>query len=64
MITSNPPVVKPTARYSIKETCTLLGIHRNTLRAKFLSGEIKGVQKKRGQRFVGTEILRFWKSQV
>ena len=27
------PKVDPSSRYSIKQTCELLGVHRNTLRA-------------------------------
>lgn len=64
MITSEQPEVRPAARYTIKETCALLGIHRNTLRSYVNSGYIKSVQNIHGQRFKGTEILRFWNSFV
>lgn len=64
MITSVEPQVNPTERYTISQTCTLLGIHRNTLRSYVNAGYIKSIQKIHGQRFKGTEILRFWNSFV
>lgn len=64
MVTSIQPNIDPTARYTISETCELLGIHRNTLRSYVNAGYIKTVQKIHGQRFKGSEILRFWNSFV
>ncbi len=64
MITSVRPNVNATAKYTIKETCTLLGIHRNTLRSYVNAGYIKSTLKTHGQRFKGSEILRFWNSFV
>lgn len=64
MITSIEPSVNPTARYTINETCSILGIHRNTLRAYVNAGYIRTTAKVHGQRFKGTEILRFWKAFV
>ncbi len=64
MITSVEPQVNPTERYTISQTCNLLGIHRNTLRSYVNAGYIKSIQKIHGQRFKGTEILRFWNSFV
>lgn len=64
MITSVEPQVNPTERYTISQTCILLGIHRNTLRSYVNAGYIKSIQKIHGQRFKGTEILRFWNSFV
>ncbi len=64
MITSVEPRVNPTERYTISQTCNLLGIHRNTLRSYVNAGYIKSIQKIHGQRFKGTEILRFWNSFV
>lgn len=64
MVTSEQPNVSPTARYTIAQTCALLGIHRNTLRSYVNAGYIKTMQKVQGQRFKGTEILRFWNTFV
>lgn len=64
MITSEQPSVTPTAKYTIAQTCTLLGIHRNTLRSYVNAGYIKAIQKAHGLRFKGTEIIRFWNSFV
>lgn len=64
MITSEEPKVNPTARYTIGETCVILGIHRNTLRSYVRAGYIKNVQKLHGQRFKGSEISRFWHAFV
>ena len=64
MITSVQPDINPTAKYTIKETCKLLGIHRNTLRSYVNAGYIKTTLKIHGKRFRGAEILRFWNSFV
>lgn len=64
MITSIEPQVAPTGRYSIVDTCKLLGIHRNTLRLYTQAGLIKcGFRRCSGKKFyAGTEILRFWRA--
>lgn len=64
MITSVLPDINPVAKYTIKETCELLGIHRNTLRSYVNAGLIRTTLKMHGQRFKGSEILRFWNSFV
>lgn len=71
MITSFEPEVKPNGRYTINETCSLLGIHRHTLRGYVKAGYISPMFKKRPiyvsqtrMRFLGSEILRFWRSFV
>ena len=64
MVTSVQPDICPTARYTISETCSLLGIHRNTLRSYVNAGYIKTIQKVHGKRFKGSEILRFWNTFV
>ena len=58
--------VSPNSRYSIMETCKILGIHRNTLRKYTLLGCIKfGVRKSTGRRFyLGSEIMKFWSNQI
>lgn len=69
MITALEPNVSPTGRYSNMETCRVLGIHRDTLRTYTESKKlIKCGMRKLGNRYVkfylGSEILRFWKTQV
>lgn len=64
MITSEQPNVKPASKYTITETCNLLGIHRNTLRSYVKAGYIKVNDKIQSQRFKGSEILRFWNTYV
>ena len=41
MITSEEPTVSSTGRYTVTQTCEILGIHRNTLREYTSSGRIK-----------------------
>lgn len=66
MITSNEPEVNETGRYSVMQTCELLGIHRNTLRYYTTNGIIKcGFRKGNSRKFyLGREIMRFWKSSM
>lgn len=66
MITSTEPAIAPTGKYSIPETCKLLGIHRNTLRLYTQAGKIKcGFRRATGRKFyTGREILRFWKTEL
>ena len=60
------PIVRPNARYTVTETCNLLGIHRNTLRRYTMMGRIKlGVRKSTARKFyLGSEILNFWTRQL
>lgn len=60
------PVVSPTSRYTITETCNLLGIHRNSLRKYTDTGRIKcGTRIGTAKRFyLGSEIIRFWQRQA
>lgn len=60
MVTSQQPQINPVTRYTINETCLILGIHRNTLRSYVKAGLIKPTTGITRQRFKGTEILRFW----
>lgn len=64
MISSKAPNVNPNAKYTITETCEVLGIHRNTLRSYVKAGYIKNSPKPHGQRFRGSEIIRFWNTFV
>ncbi len=63
------PNVSSDARYSIKETCKILGIHRDTLyRYTHVTCEIKcGVVNRGGKIrkfYCGREILRFWSKHI
>ena len=60
MVTSDQPQLNPNSRYTIGQTCSLLGIHRNTLRSYVKLGYIKSIPNVHHQRFKGTEILKFW----
>ena len=66
MITAIEPKVAETGRYSITETCNVLGIHRNSLRKYTDQGFIKcGFRKVTARKFyTGSEILRFWRAQL
>lgn len=58
------PTVSTSGRYSINETCSALGISRETLRKYTDSGEIKVSYRRATQRkfYKGSDILSFWKS--
>lgn len=61
-MTGIQPNVRPAGRYTINETCELLGIHRNTLRRYSANGLIRyNIHKSTmGKFYTGLEILRFW----
>lgn len=63
---SNEPKVCANGRYSIDETCSLLGLHRNTLRRYTAKGQIRfGIRRVNARKFyLGSEILRFWRAQI
>jgi hypothetical protein len=62
MITMEKPDVNASGRYSIKDTCRLLGIARSTLQAWERRGYIRRSYYRTGLRpfFTGLEILRCW----
>lgn len=62
---SNEPNVNPKSRYSVVETCELLGICRNTLQLYTNKGMIRcGFRRANSRKFyLGSEIKRFWASQ-
>lgn len=57
--------INPDAKFSVSETCKLLGIHRNTLYKYTMKGIIKcGVRSSTHKRFyLGSEIIDFWNNQ-
>nr|DAI59837.1 MAG TPA: Transcriptional regulator, MerR family regulator, MerR family, Protein.9A [Caudoviricetes sp.] len=65
-VTSNKPEVIATSRYSINETCALLGITRKTLAKYTTAGLIEcGFRKATLQKFyTGISILKFWQQAV
>ncbi|MCM1033016.1 helix-turn-helix domain-containing protein [Bacteroides caecimuris] len=65
MVTEQPNV-QPNSRYTVTETCKLLGIHRNSLLKYTKSGRIKsGVRKSTAKKFyLGSEIISFWNKQI
>ena len=60
------PKINLAGRYSIEETCALLGVHRHTLRRHTAKGTIRcGIRRSTSRKFyLGSEILRFWKAQL
>lgn len=60
------PHVNMSARYSIDETCKLLGVHRHTLRIYTNDGKIRcGIRRGTARKFyLGSEIIRFWRAQI
>lgn len=65
---SEEPKISPTARYSIGEAASILGIHRNTLRRHTNVGPT-GIQckyrKSNNRRYyTGLEIIRFWRASI
>lgn len=65
MVTIEPKVVL-NGRYTIDETCELLGLHRNTLTRYTKRGKIRfGIRRADSRRFyLGSEILKFWRAQL
>lgn len=65
-ITCNEPQVNINSRYSINETCELLGITRKTLLKYTLYGLIKCGYRKATMRkfYTGLEITRFWRAAI
>lgn len=59
------PDVRLNNRYSINETCALLGITRKTLAKYTKAGLIKcGFRSTLTKFYTGREIARFWSSAV
>ena len=61
-MTNDKPELKPASRYSVTQTCKILGIHRNTLLNHTKKGHITcHYRKATGQKFyTGQEITKFW----
>ena len=62
MLTPYRPEVKLNARYSVKETAALLGVHPNTVHNYTLAGHLRAIYSKATSwpRYEGREIIRFW----
>ncbi len=60
------PNVNPTGRYSVTDTCRLLGIHRNTLLKHTKIGHIKVMKNKTTKKkiYVGQAIIEFWHNMM
>lgn len=61
-LVADQPNVKRDGRYSIKDTCKHLGLHRDTLRKYTDLGEIRCRLRQGGKKkfYLGSEIIRFW----
>lgn len=66
MITAIEPQISDSGRYSVTETCAILGINRRTLQKYTESCLIKcGYRKTNFRKFyLGKEIIRFWRAQM
>lgn len=62
-MTNEEPNVADAGRYTITETCKVLGIHRNTLRRWLQAGKMKVKFRRIDNRKVidGAEIKRAWR---
>nr|DAW37567.1 MAG TPA: helix-turn-helix domain protein [Caudoviricetes sp.] len=62
-MTNEEPKVADAGRYTMTETCKLLGIHRNTLRRWVQAGKMKVKFRRIDNRKVieGAEIKRAWR---
>lgn len=66
MICSTRPNVESDGRYTVTQTCSILGIHRNSLRKYTDAGLINCIFNSICCRklYEGKEILRFWMTQM
>lgn len=60
------PKLNVAGRYTISQTCVLLGIHRNSLRKYTSLGLIKQSFRKSTSAafYKGTDILKFWAQEM
>lgn len=65
-MTAIEPQVNLSARYSVNETCALLGICRSSLYNYEAKGRLKsGMRRNTTKKFFkGADILAFWKAQM
>lgn len=65
MITPIEPKIGDSDRYTVTQTCAVLGIHRNTLLKHTAIGLIKCKFRSNGRKFyLGREILRYWRASL
>ena len=66
MVTSIRPAVESDSRYTVTQTCSILGIHRNSLRKYTDAGLINCIFNEISARklYLGSEIIRFWLAQM
>jgi len=62
MITATRPSVALNGRYTVTQTCSVLGIHRGTLLRYTERGIIKPVFRRVDGRkvFIGRDIIKLW----
>lgn len=65
MMNPEEPQVSSTGRYTVSQTCKILGIHRNTLRRHTLQHKIKvRLSRINGRPFYrGSDIISYFKSE-
>ena len=65
MVTCDEPNVRSNSRYSINETCVLLGITRKTLAKYTRDGLIQcGFKPDLRKFYTGVAILKFWRAAM
>lgn len=65
-MTETKPNIDPAGRYTIANTCELLGIDRSTLHRHTKKGNIKVHFRKCNNRpfYTGMDILKFWQIAI
>lgn len=66
MITPIEPRISESGRYSVTQTCAILGINRKTLQKYTERALIKCGYRRTNYRkfYLGREIVRFWRAQM
>lgn len=65
-MTTERPTVSLTGRYPIGKAAALLGVHRDTLRARIKDGTVRCEFREDNLRKIitGREILKFWEQHL
>ena len=66
MMVATEPRVSENGRYSLREACELLGVHKTTMIRWVKEGKIRyGIRRSNYRKFyLGRELVRFWRAQL
>ncbi len=66
MMLATEPRVSENGRYSLREACELLGVHKTTMIRWVKEGKIRyGIRRSNYRKFyLGRELVRFWRAQL